>query len=125
MQNDKLDRYIQDPITRDCEEEKKGNVTGEVKKKQAENEQVPLALEDTLKPLPSHLKYVFLESKAKPVIISSLLTELEEELLIELLRNNKDAIGWKISDFKGINPSICSHQILMEDDVRPTIQPQR
>ena len=44
----------------------------------------------TLKELPRHLKYAFLEpEKAKPVIISAALTEHEEHKLLEFLRKYK------------------------------------
>ncbi|KAG9449976.1 hypothetical protein H6P81_009941 [Aristolochia fimbriata] len=78
-----------------------------------------------LKPLPSSLKYIFLEENAKPVIISSCLNVREEKLLIEVLSKHKKAIGWTISNIKGISPTTCMHKILMEDSFKPTIQPQR
>ncbi|RDX82178.1 Retrovirus-related Pol polyprotein, partial [Mucuna pruriens] len=34
-----------------------------------------------------------------------------------MLRQHKKAIGWKLSDLPGINPSICMHRILMEEEV--------
>ena len=47
-----------------------------------------------LKPLPSHLKYVFLgEQETLPVIISSSLTAQEEDKLVMVLREFKTAIG--------------------------------
>ncbi|XP_010256221.1 PREDICTED: uncharacterized protein LOC104596664 [Nelumbo nucifera] len=47
-----------------------------------------------LKPLSSHLKYVYLGNPSTlPVIISSYLTGLEEENLIRVLREHKRAIG--------------------------------
>ncbi|CAN6579323.1 unnamed protein product [Malus baccata var. baccata] len=47
-----------------------------------------------LKPLPSHLKYVFLgEQETLPVIISSSLTAQEEDKLVRVLREYKTAIG--------------------------------
>ena len=79
-----------------------------------------------LKQLPSHLKYLFLgENKTFPVIISSSLTTLQEEKLFEILKSHKSAIGWQISDLKGISPSFCMHKILLEDDYKPVVQPQR
>ena len=55
-----------------------------------------------LKTLPSTLKYAFLdEEKAKPVIISSKLDMKQEEQLLEVLRKNKGAIGWTLTDLKG------------------------
>jgi hypothetical protein len=48
-----------------------------------------------MKVLPSNLKYVFLEDDGtKTVIISSSLSSIEEKKLIEILKNNKEAIGW-------------------------------
>ena len=72
-----------------------------------------------MKQLPSHLKYAFLElEKGKPVIISTELTENEEQRLLEILRKYKEAIAWSIEDLKGINPSICMHKILLNDDAK-------
>ena len=68
-----------------------------------------------LKELPSHLKYVFINKDvSKPAIISSTLTPLEEEKLMRVLRDNQGALGWKISDLKGISPAHCMHRIHME-----------
>ncbi|KAM1705806.1 hypothetical protein ACFX2K_028037 [Malus domestica] len=47
-----------------------------------------------LKPLPSHLKYIFLgENKTLPAIISSSLTAQEEEKLVRVLKEFKSALG--------------------------------
>ncbi|KAK1421773.1 hypothetical protein QVD17_24388 [Tagetes erecta] len=51
-----------------------------------------------LKDLPSHLEYAFLDG---------------------------EAIAWKLTDIKGISPSFCTHKILMEDEYKPVVQPQR
>ena len=80
----------------------------------------------TLKELPRQLKYAFLEpEKAKPVIISTALTELEEQQLLEILRKYKEAIAWSIEDLKGSSPSICIHKILLEDNAKTSIEHQR
>ena len=77
------------------------------------------------KELPSHLKYAFLEpEKGKPVIISTALTEIEEQKLLKILRKYKEAIAWSIEDLKGISPSICMHKILLNDDARTSIEHQ-
>ncbi|RDX91351.1 Retrovirus-related Pol polyprotein from transposon 17.6, partial [Mucuna pruriens] len=79
-----------------------------------------------LKPLPSHLKYAYLGNEQQlPVIIASNLLLEQEDKLLEVLRQHKKAIGWKLSDLPGINPSICMHRILMEEEVKPTRQQQR
>ena len=80
----------------------------------------------TLKELPSHLKYEFLEpEKRKPVIISTALTEAEKQKLLGILRKYKEAIAWSIEDLKGISPSICMHKILLEDNAKTFIEHQR
>lgn len=77
-----------------------------------------------LKELPSHLKYVFLsKDTSKPVIISSTLTPLEEEKLMRVLRENQDALGWQISDLKGISPAYCMHKIHLDAEFKPVVQP--
>ena len=79
-----------------------------------------------LKQLPSHLKYTFLGANdTYPVIISAFLSTAEEEKLLRVLRKHITAIAWSISDIKGISPSICMHKILMEENYRPCVQPQR
>ena len=71
-----------------------------------------------LKPLPSNLRYAFLgQDPTFPVFINSSLSDVEEEMLLRILRENKKALGWTISDIKGSSPSICTHKILMEDNI--------
>ena len=79
-----------------------------------------------LKPLPDHLKYVFLgEEDSLPIIIAKELTPLQEERLIRVLREHKTTIGWTIADIKGISPSMCMHRILLEEGSKPTREAQR
>ncbi|GKA99124.1 hypothetical protein Tco_0827061 [Tanacetum coccineum] len=79
-----------------------------------------------LKDLPPHLEYAFLADNNKlPVIIAKDLSDDEKTALIKVLKSRKQAIAWKLSDIKGINPKFCSHKILMEDDYEPTVQHQR
>ena len=59
------------------------------------------------------------------VIISSKLTQDQEELLVRMLKRRTRAIGWKISDIRGISPFYCMHKILMENGYKPTIKRQR
>nr|XP_027124316.1 uncharacterized protein LOC113741018 [Coffea arabica] len=85
-----------------------------------------MAPEVELKPLPEHLKYAYLGEKwTLPVIISSKLSPREEDKLLRVLREHKEAIGWTIADIKGISPSVCMHRIRLEEDARPIRQPQR
>ncbi|KAL6348603.1 hypothetical protein AAG906_016123 [Vitis piasezkii] len=79
-----------------------------------------------LKPLPMELKYTYLEENNQcPVVISSSLTTHREISLLEVLKRCKKAIGWKISDLKGISPLVCTHHIYMEEEAKPIRQPQR
>ena len=88
------------------------------------SEERPPKLE--LKPLPTHLKYAFLvEEETFPVIISSSLELNQENQLFEILRTHRTALGWTIADIKGISPLICTHRIHLEEDVKPSRQPQR
>ncbi|GJT06940.1 reverse transcriptase domain-containing protein [Tanacetum coccineum] len=79
-----------------------------------------------LKDLPSHLEYAFLEDTNKlPVIIAKDLKVDEKTRLLKVLKSHKQAIAWKISNIKGIDPHFCTHKILMEDDFKPAVQHQR
>ena len=70
-----------------------------------------------LKPLPIELKYAFLGGKMhRLVVISSLLSNPQEFSLLQILHRNKKAIGWKISELKGINPTVCTHHIYLEEE---------
>jgi hypothetical protein len=79
-----------------------------------------------LKPLPDNLKYKFLgPADTLPVIIASDLHIAQEEKLLDVLREHKEAIGWTIEDIKGINTSVVMHKIHLEEDTKPSREPQR
>nr|GEW80563.1 hypothetical protein [Tanacetum cinerariifolium] len=79
-----------------------------------------------LKALPLHLEYAFLEGDDKlPVIIAKDLSVEEKIALLNVLKSHKQAIAWKLSDIKGINPEFCTHKVLMEEDFTPAVQHQR
>ncbi|CAN6557483.1 unnamed protein product [Malus baccata var. baccata] len=79
-----------------------------------------------LKPLPSHLKYIFLgENETLPAIISSSLTAQEEEKLVRVSKEFKSALGWTLADIKGISPTTCMHHIFLEEGAKPTREAQR
>ncbi|CAN6560292.1 unnamed protein product [Malus baccata var. baccata] len=78
-----------------------------------------------LKPLPSHLKYVFLgENETLPVIISCSLTAQEKGKLVRVLKEYKTAIGWTLADIKGISPTTCMHCILLEEGSKTSREAQ-
>ncbi|XP_042038376.1 uncharacterized protein LOC121784279 [Salvia splendens] len=73
-----------------------------------------------LKPLPAHLKYAFLgEGETMPVIINNQLTQWQKDKLLEVLRRNQRAIGWKLTDLVGISPDLCMHHIRLEKGAKP------
>nr|GFA16132.1 putative reverse transcriptase domain, ribonuclease H-like domain protein [Tanacetum cinerariifolium] len=72
-----------------------------------------------LKELPPHLEYAFLGDNGKwPVIIAKDPSSNEKTALINVLKMRKKAITWKLTDIKGIDPEICSHN-------SPKVQSQR
>ena len=74
-------------------------------------------------PLHSHLRYAYPENASTlPMIISTSLTETEEEKLLRVLRDHKAALGWSLVDLKGIRLSMCMHRILLEDGHRPSVE---
>ena len=78
------------------------------------------------KPLPSHLRYAYLrESSTLLVIISSFLIAMEEDKLLRVLQDYKEAIGWSLTNLKGIRLSMCMHRILLEDGRKPLVEAQR
>ena len=79
-----------------------------------------------LKLLPENLKYSFFRPNGTlPVIIASTLTSDQEDKLVNMLKEHKEAIGWAIADLKGIDPSICMHHIHCETEAKPHRDMQR
>ena len=56
------------------------------------------------------------------MIISASLTAPEENKLLRVLRDHKDALSWSLADIKGIRPSMCMHPILLEDGQKPSME---
>nr|GFA75876.1 reverse transcriptase domain-containing protein [Tanacetum cinerariifolium] len=79
-----------------------------------------------LKELPPHLEYAFLGNNGEwPVIIAKDLSLKEKTDLINVLKTQKKAIAWKLTDIKGIDPEFCSHKILLEEEHSPKVKSQR
>ncbi|CAN6695215.1 unnamed protein product [Malus baccata var. baccata] len=90
------------------------------------NEEVVEAPTLELKPLPDHLKYVFLgDDETLPIIVSSSLTTHEEEKPVRVLREHKTAMGWTLADIRGMSPTTCIHRILLEEGTKPSREAQR
>jgi hypothetical protein len=94
--------------------------------KEKEEIVVPDSLKKELKPLYDSLKYKFLRpAESLPVIIASDLIDAQDEELLGVLREHKEAIGWTIEDIKGISPSLVMHKIHLEEKSKPLREPQR
>ena len=79
-----------------------------------------------LKALPAHLKYAYLgEQETFPFIIASHLNDGEEEDLKAILRKHREAVGWTMTDIKGLSPTIVQHRIHLNEDATPKRDPQR
>nr|GFD50870.1 reverse transcriptase domain-containing protein [Tanacetum cinerariifolium] len=65
--------------------------------------------------LPPHLEYAL-------VIIAKDFSVNEKYALIDVLKSQKKAIAWKLTDIRGIDPEFYSHKILLEDDFSPKVQ---
>jgi hypothetical protein len=87
---------------------------------------VPESSKKELKPLLDSLKYKFLgPAESLPVIIASDLIDAQEEELLRVLREHKEAIGWTIEDIKGISPLLVMHKIHLEENSKPSREPSR
>nr|GEV23950.1 reverse transcriptase domain-containing protein [Tanacetum cinerariifolium] len=76
-----------------------------------------------LKELPPHLEFTFLgENNKWPVIIAKDLSVDEKSALIKVFKSQKQAIAWKLTDIKGIDPEFCSQKILLEEDYTQKVQ---
>lgn len=85
----------------------------------------PPNYDSELKSLPSSLKYAFLGPKVPLlIIISSHLSSRPENSIIEVLRKHKSVIGWTLDDIKRIYPDVCEHKIFIEENAKPSREPQ-
>ncbi|XP_038885800.1 uncharacterized protein LOC120076096 [Benincasa hispida] len=65
-----------------------------------------------MKALLVHLKYVYLGGNdTLPVIISTLLSKSNKEASIQVLKKYAKALGWTLTDIRGISPSYFMHKI--------------
>jgi len=79
-----------------------------------------------LKPLPSGLRYAFLNNdQDSPVIISDKLSQEESLRLLTILEKHHSAFGYSLQDLKGISPALCTHRIPIDPNSIPSREPQR
>ena len=56
------------------------------------------------------------------MIVSSRLDNVQSNKLVNILKMHRKAIGDKIDDIKGLNPTIPMYRILLEDETMEEIQ---
>jgi hypothetical protein len=79
-----------------------------------------------LKTLPEDLIYEFLDEEKKcPVIINSRFSSIEVRSSLDVLINHDKVFRYYLNDIKGIYPSVITHKIIMEDDVKPFVDTQK
>jgi hypothetical protein len=77
-----------------------------------------------LKPLPSSLRYAFLNNdQDSPVIICDKLSQEESLRLLTILEKHLSTFGYSLQDLKGINPALCTHCIPTDLDYIPSRSP--
>jgi hypothetical protein len=77
-----------------------------------------------LKPLPSGLRYAFLNNdQDSSVIISDKLSQKESPCLLTVLEKHRFAFGYSLQDLKGISPALCTHRIPTDPDSIPFREP--
>jgi hypothetical protein len=78
-----------------------------------------------LKPLPSGLKYAFLNNnRESPVIISDKLSKDKTLRLVTILQKHHSTFSYSLEDLKGINPTLCTHRIPIDPTCTPSREPQ-
>jgi hypothetical protein len=86
--------------------------------------EVPSQPSVELKPLPSGLRYVFLNNNQEaPIIISDKLSQEETHKLVTVLERHKWAIGYSLQDLIGISPALCTYRIPINPDSIPSREP--
>ncbi|GJV41159.1 reverse transcriptase domain-containing protein [Tanacetum coccineum] len=104
-----------------------GNYLPEIRKelKMCEAKTAKSSIDEPPKVEYAFFEYAFLEDNNKlPVIIAKDLSVDEKTALIKVLKSRKQAIAWKLSDIKGINPNLFS-KLPNEEDYEPAVQHQR
>jgi hypothetical protein len=88
-------------------------------------EEVPAQPPVELKPLPTGLRYAFLNGdKNTPIIISDKLSDEETSKLISILEKHRLVFGYSLQDLKGISPTLCTHRIPIDPASTPSCEPQ-
>ncbi|GJR41973.1 hypothetical protein Tco_1310076 [Tanacetum coccineum] len=106
LPKDQLDSFLFEPI-KDCQPRKDINLWEDDSEIAIDEEKLQNSLDSLTTPgLFSYLEpeYAFLDGNQEfPVIISSLLSHQEKDLLLQVLSKHKSALAWKVADMKDWN----------------------
>ena len=104
-----MDAPIVEEIEEDLSEELKTDASREVLSLDFSSYVVEV-VKPELKPLPTNLKYAFLDdNEMYPVIVSASLSDDQLHALLVVLKRNKQALGYCLDDLKGISLDFCMH----------------
>ncbi|KAK2354353.1 hypothetical protein QL285_091885 [Trifolium repens] len=85
--------------------------------KDSSSDEAPMPTVLELKELPPNWKYVFLNQDSKdPVIVSSSLTPLDEEVLLKKFKEGQGGLGF---DLNGVIPVLCVTPVKNEEEPNP------
>jgi hypothetical protein len=77
-----------------------------------------------LKPLPSDLRYAFLNNNQdSPMIIIDKLSQKETLHLLTVSEKHRSTFGYSLQYLKGISPALCTHRIPTDPDSIPSREP--
>ncbi|KAL2941826.1 Sal-like protein 4 [Bienertia sinuspersici] len=122
------------------EQEKEGNVESVVasnhitvcevstpEDEEVETSEAPESLEDGGQATVDELKELNLGTKGepRPVYVSALLSQEEEDAYFNLLKEYRDVFAWSYKEMPGLDPKVAAHRLAIKKGVSPKKQPRR
>ena len=94
---------------------------------EVETDEAPESLEDGGQATVDDLKELNLGTpeEPRPVYVSALLSETEEQEYYSLLSEYKDAFAWSYIEMPGLSPKVAVHRLGIKRGFSPKKQPQR
>nr|GMC46657.1 uncharacterized protein LOC109150426 [Ipomoea batatas] len=90
-------------------------------------EEAPHELEEGVRAAIDELKEVDLGTpkNPRPIFISTLLSDEDEEIYVELLKEYIDVFAWTYKEMPGLDPKVAVHRLAVKKTCRPVKQAQR
>nr|GMC62943.1 uncharacterized protein LOC109150426 [Ipomoea batatas] len=90
-------------------------------------EEAPHELEEGVRAAIDELKEVDLGTpeNPRPIFISTLLSDEDEEIYVELLKEYIDVFAWTYKEMPGLDPKVAVHRLAVKKACRPVKQAQR